>query len=161
MWRVSPPSFPADLGWVLSYVFNGPQKIEIQSQSDGSAHLVEVVPGDTSKWIAGDYSWIARASKDGKSFTVSTGLIKILADPTAVDTTDARPHCKKVLDAIEAVIEDRAGHDELKTEVKGRMLERVPTLELLEMRKQYANEWRRYQNRIAGRKSQTIKVGFS
>ncbi len=160
LWRVSLTSFSADQGWALSYVFNGPQKITVSAAADGADHLVEVAPETTGQWLAGGYSWIARASKDGQIFTVGKGLIEILQDPASVDQVDSRPHCKKVLDAIEAVIEGRAEHDELKTEINGRTLERTPVLQLLALRNTYANEWKQYQNAAAGRKSQTIKVGF-
>lgn len=161
LWLKSLADYPADQGWALSYVFNGPQKITVAAVADGSSHLVDVAPSTTSSWAAGGYTWVAKVSKDGRIFTIGTGLTEILADPSTVDSADTRPHCKKVLDAIEAVIEGRAGHDELKTEVKGRMLERVPVLELLQLRSQYRREWQLYQNRLAGRKSQTIKVRVS
>ena len=52
-------------------------------------------------------------------------------------------HVRRVIDAIEAVIERRATKDQKSYSIDGRSLERTPIDELLLLRDRYRAEWQR------------------
>ena len=71
-------------------------------------------------------------------YLVWRGRINVLADLEAASGSyDGRTHVKKVLDAIEAVLENRASKEVLDSDIEGVQLRRIPHAELLEMRENY------------------------
>jgi hypothetical protein len=68
----------------------------------------------------------------------SSGGVEILANPATVAAGyDNRGHARKVLDAIEAVLEQRASVDQQSYSINGRHLARTPIAELLRLRSVY------------------------
>jgi hypothetical protein len=57
--------------------------------------------------------------------------------------TDTRTHARKVLDAIEAVIEGRATKDQYEYQIQGRMLRLTPLPDLIKFRQLYKAEMQR------------------
>jgi hypothetical protein len=51
-------------------------------------------------------------------------------------------HVEKVLDAIEAVIENRASQDQMSYSIKGTTLSRTPIADLLLLRREYKEEYK-------------------
>jgi|TARA_Y100000310_G_scaffold16994_1_gene16881 hypothetical protein len=71
-------------------------------------------------------------------YLVWSGRIKVLVNLEASGSGyDGRTHVKKVLDAIEAVLESRASKEVLESNVEGVALKRIPHAELLELREKY------------------------
>ena len=68
--------------------------------------------------------------------------MNVLADLESASTHDGRTHVKKVLDAIEAVLENRASKEVLDSDIEGVQLRRIPHAELLEMREKYLSYYR-------------------
>lgn len=54
---------------------------------------------------------------------------------------EEKSHAKKVLEKVEAVIENRASKDDLSYTIKGRSLSRIPIQDLLLLRKEYLKEY--------------------
>ena len=155
-------AYSAADGWVLKYVLNGPKVEEFSTTADGSSHVASVPFGTTEIWTPGTYTIVEKAEKDDQRFTTGTGLIQICENPTAVVAgTDNRPHCKKMLDAIEATLEGRASNDQLKYTYNGISIERTDILDLIVARKRYAREWSAYQKKQAGTNGRYIKMRFS
>jgi hypothetical protein len=89
-----------------------------------------------SSWVAGKYQVVLRFAKGTEVNTVFLGEINILPDPYA-NPVDDRSHIKKVLDAIEAVIEGRASRSEKEYSLGDKKLVSMTHEELFK-------QWNRY-----------------
>jgi len=100
----------------------------------------------TAAYTAGDYQWqIIATYGSGASairYTIAEGQVTLL-DNISVRTAlyDNRSHAKKVLDAIEAILEGRASKDQESYSIAGRSLARTPIPDLLKLRSVYKNEY--------------------
>lgn len=130
-----------------------------------STYLVEITSGVTANLVAGDYQWAAFIirSSDSQRVVVDQGRTEIL--PNLQNTTaDLRSHAKKVLDAIEAVLENRASQDQMSYSIAGRSLSRMSIDDLMTFRNRYRAEYLR-EIKLARIKNKqdsgnTIKVRF-
>jgi hypothetical protein len=149
-WKRELSDFPADDGWVLTYtLLNATTKITITAAADGADHLVTLAIATTAAYTAGEYTWQAYATKAATSqrYKVDEGTMEVEANFAALSTLDARTHVKKVLDAIEAVIENRATLDQEEYSIQGRSLRRTPMEDLLTLHKRYKRLYAEEQNR--------------
>lgn len=138
-WRKSLPGFPASAGWVLTYTLvTASARVTFTATADGDDHLVAVPAATTAGWAAGTYTWRAQVAKAGEVFTVADGTLRI--QPAFGSATDGRSHARKVLDAIEAVIEGRATSQVGEYQIAGRQLKYIPIPELLTLRDKYRAE---------------------
>lgn len=137
-WKRSLNDFPAGDGWVLTYELRGPGKITITATADGNDHLVDEKPTATSLWGPGRYSWAAFVTKAPDRYRIRRGSFDIKPDLAKSATLDARSHGRKVLEAIEAVLETRATKDQSAYSIDGRTLSRTPIADLLVLRDRYA-----------------------
>lgn len=148
-WRRELPAFPATDGWVLKYalVHAGGRQL-VTAEADGAAHLVEVASATTAAWAAATYAWQAWVElEDGTRAWVGTGQLVVaqdLAAAGAADGVDPRTHAQRVLEAIEAVLEQRASQAQLGytigTDHGSRQLAYIPHAELLALRDRYRLE---------------------
>lgn len=139
----SVPDYPASAGWTLTYKLiprTAGTVISFNAAADGDDYRAQVAAATTAAWAAGEYSWTAYAIKAGERHTVEQGTVKILADPAVVTAYDGRSHARKVLEAIEAVLENRATLDQKSYAIGGRSLERTPIADLLVLRDKYKSE---------------------
>ncbi len=113
-------------------------EIEITAGESGSDYLVEVASAVTALYAAGRYSWTAYIirSSDSQRLRLGSGALDVVADRDT-DAADPRSHARKVLDAIEAVIEKRATVDQQEYSIAGRSLKRTPVADLLVLRDRY------------------------
>ena len=125
---------------------SGSTEIEITASESGSDYIVEVGQSTTAAYTAGVYHWQAYITRtsDSERVTVDSGTWEIKANRDAA-TTDPRNHVKKVLDAIESVIEGRASKDQESYSIQGRALSRTPIADLITLRDKYRAEWVREQ----------------
>ena len=113
----------------------------------------------------GDYIWEAyiTRSADSERIMVDSGRTEITTN-LANTNADLRSHAKKVLDAIEAVMENRASMDQSSMSIAGRSLSRTPLPDLLELRDRYKAEYLKEIKLARIRNKQgsgnTIKVKF-
>ena len=130
-----------------------------------STYLVEIASAVTASLTAGDYQWAAFIirSSDNHRVVIEQGRTEIL--PNLQNTTaDLRSHAKKVLDAIEAVLENRASQDQMSYSIAGRSLSRMSIDDLMTFRNRYRAEYlreiklARIKNKQAS--GNTIKVRF-
>lgn len=129
---------------------------------------ITVTPAATELYTPGAYSYVVYLYKtevDGEETvivdrkTVDTGAITILADYGAMTSaSDARSHVKKVLDAIEAVIEKRASKEQQSYSIAGRSLSRIPLDELLKLRDRYRSEYQQELRALEGIGIQQLRV---
>ena len=134
------PPASHSLKYVLRLHATGTE-IEITANESGNDYLVEVLSATTAAYTAGFYVWqayIIRTS-DSQRVTIGTGTVELVADRDTA-TGDPRTHARKVLDAIEAVLENRATVDQQEYSIAGRSLKRMPIDELIKLRKTYQAE---------------------
>jgi len=75
---------------------------------------------------------------------IAAGLVQILPDIAAAEsTTDHRSHAKKVLDALESVMEGKATKDVGSYSIGGKSISKMSPSELIEWRSFYLGEYRK------------------
>lgn len=137
----STPDYPASEGWALKYKLApraGGSIINITATADGDDHLVQITAATTATWAAGWYTFEAYVEKGAEVYSLERGPVQIVAALAAGQ--DTRLHVEKVIDAIEAVIENRASLDQEEVSVNGRSLKRTPVEQLIVLRSKYRNE---------------------
>jgi hypothetical protein len=96
----------------------------------------------TAAYVAGDYQWQVTATKTTTRYTIAEGWVTLLDNISGRSALyDNRSHAKKVLDAIEAVIEGRASLDQMSYAIAGRQLSRTPIPDLMKLRSLYKDEY--------------------
>lgn len=126
--------------WTLTYriVGNADATASVDATNSGGNYLTTFTKAETSKLVAGDYELIGTITDGTERFTVYTGKIKVIGDFTAADgATDTRSHARKTLEAVKAVLEDRATRDQESYTINGRSLNRTPLADLVMLRNDY------------------------
>lgn len=142
-WTVSLADYSAADGWSLKYALAGRGGIiaEKTASASGSDFVCAFTKAETEALAAGDYFLAERVEKDADAVTVFHGRVEILRNLlSATAPVDARKHCEKVLDAIEALLEKRASTDQENITINGESLGRTSIPDLLTLRAQYKRE---------------------
>lgn len=146
-WTVASSDYPASDGWTLEYtIINADGMFQFTSTTVDGVHTVALDAATTAGYTAGEYFYQAVAKKSTDAYVLETG--NILVKPSFAELTagyDARPHCKKVLDAIESTLEGKASKDQARYIIGSRRLDRYTFEELLVLRDKYRAEWKRWQ----------------
>lgn len=132
------------LKYSLRHESDPTKEIEITASGSGTDYLIEVASAVTAAKTPGRYhfqAYITRNS-DSQRISIRSGSINIKANADE-STSDTRSHARKVLDAIEAVLESRASKDQESYTINGRSLARTPIADLLKLRDVYRAETRR------------------
>lgn len=141
-WTKSLADYSAADGWVLKYRFkNAAGGFEITATASGSDFSISVAADTTTGYTAGTYEWTAWIEYGGEVFTVDGGTLQVLPNLRAGAATaalDTRSHARKTLDAIEAVIENRATLDQMSYTIAGRTLQRMSVADLIKFKNHYA-----------------------
>lgn len=138
-WQKTFSDYPASAGWALKYsLVKAGNKYDIDGTAAGDDFLMTATAATTAAWAKGSYKYQARMTKGSEAHTVEQGNIEIVANySTAAGGLDDRTHARKVLDAIEAVIENRATMDQQEYQIGDRMLKRTDLADLYKLRSQY------------------------
>jgi len=141
-WRRTLPDYPASSGWVLSYRLIGASTYyTLTAAADGDDHVISVPASTTKAWAAGAYRWMEMVGNGTDRYTLGSGQIEVLPDPEALAAgADLRSHARRVLDAVEAVIEGRASEADESFEIDGVALKYRPIADLLVLRDRYRQE---------------------
>lgn len=137
----------ASEGWTLKFSAVGKDgvfSLTAAADSDNADDFkFSAAASVTAAYTAGDYLWQLTATKSTTRYTIATGRVT-LTDNIALRSAahDNRSHAKKVLDAIEAVIEGRASIDQMNYQIAGRSLTRTPLPDLLKLRAIYKAEYK-------------------
>lgn len=164
-WLKTLADYPAPT-YSLSYRLLGSgEALTISTTASGTDHLIEypgasstnpVVVGSDS-WAAGFYTLtpIVTEVATSRRVTLPALPLTVLANPDTATAADTRSHARKVLDAVEAVIEGRASTDQKRVKVNSggidQDLERVPVSELLALRSRYKEEVMREESSARGK----------
>jgi hypothetical protein len=133
-WKRSLTDYPAST-WTLSYSMHRlhatAAKISITAGADGDTHSVDVAAATTAAYTDGDYEWFAFVTDGTTRRLVDEGTIKVHADLEADAAVDRRGHWRIVLDAVQAVLQDRATKDQMAYSIAGRSISRMPVEDLI------------------------------
>jgi hypothetical protein len=141
-WTKSLTDFPAGT-WTLTYelLHAGGDLGTVTASASGTDHSITIAAATTAAYntTAADrlVHWNAFATAAGERYHVGAGSINVKPNPAVVSTLDSRSHAKIVLDAIEAVIENRATKDQMAYAIAGRSLSLTPLPDLLALRREY------------------------
>lgn len=163
--------FPAD-EWTVTYYFRGAGPgFDVAGIADGTTHVFTIAAATSDDMLAGRYDYQAFAAKDDEKHLVDEGTIQAkasLASLSTVTTYDGRSKNKKILDAIDDLMQGKATLDQqsylIATGVPGfqsqRQAERIQPSELLELRKYYAKLVQSENRRKTGRIARTVYIQF-
>lgn len=141
-WTKTLSEYPASL-WTLTYsLVRDGGSITITATASGDAHAVSVAKATTATWLPAEYTWTAYVSDATNRFTVETGTIRIKANPAA-GGYDSRSQAKRTLDAVNALLEGRAGSDVSSYSIGGRSVSKMPVTELLTWKSRLEAEYAR------------------
>lgn len=131
--------YPAT-SWTLSYeIVSAAAAISITAAADGDQFAISVAAATTAAYTAGRYRMAGYVTAGANRWRVYLGALELMPN-LAAGVADIRSHARKVLDAIEAVIEGRAAKDQQGYTIAGRRLDRTPIEDLLKLRGQYMAE---------------------
>lgn len=110
------PEYPPADGWTLKYQliprFTTPVQapITITASTSGSQYRVQAAAAVTATWTIGAYTWARWVEKAGPiRQSLGSGQLAVKQDPAAAaQGYDSRSHARKMLDAIEAILEGRS-----------------------------------------------------
>jgi len=133
------------VSYSLSYEFNlidgaTVSNFTLTATESNNDYIIEST--NTTSYAKGEYNWIAyiTRSSDTARIKIGEGFTEV-QDNYATTTASVRSHAKKVLDAIEAVIENRATMDQSSMSIAGRSLSRLTVDELMLFRDRYKTEY--------------------
>jgi hypothetical protein len=140
-------------------------EITINATNTGSDYLFSAASSVTANYTYGHYHYQLEVVETSSSnrLVVDTGEIDILPD-LDVNNVDPREHSEKMLQKIEAVLENRADGDLSSYSIAGRSLTKMSPDELLTWRDYYRREVKAHKRKLDvkhGRKtSSTILMRF-
>ena len=140
-WTETLFDYPAT-SWSLAIELRSKDRppVTITATPSGIDFSITVLPADSKLWKSGIYNWQAYAyTGSPPTFTdkrtIERGTIEILPNLTIFSASDdPRSHVKKVLDALEAVIEGKASSDQLSYSIAGRSISKMNPTEILQWR---------------------------
>jgi|GEM_PF-349166 len=144
-WDVSSSLYPATDGWTLKVTIsnsNSFKRVSAATATDGVSYTITLSALDTGALRAGTYAVIEAVEKGiGASLerhTLSSYPLTVLENLAgAVTPIDARSHARKVLDAIQAVMEGRASTDQQSLTIGDKTLVQTPMRDLLALKGHY------------------------
>lgn len=166
-WTATLSDYPATT-WTLTYylVRQSIATISFAASADGADHAVSVAAADTAAYTPGVYKYQAVVDDGTDHYQVEAGTVELLANfASGASSIDARSHARKVLDAVEALIEGTASKDQQEITEGGVTLKRRSVEDLLSLRDRYraevAAELRRERAERGLGTAKTIKVRFT
>lgn len=102
----APREYSAAAGWTLVYTLvprvAGPERIEFSATVEGEQFRVAVASSVTAGWAPGEYAWSAAVTQNGERYTVETGSLTIVPDPSKANALDLRSQARKAIDDLMA-----------------------------------------------------------
>lgn len=138
-WQRVAADFPVSEGWALTWHLSSAGNHYSQAGSgSGDTWTATWSSSTTASIVPGRYTWAAQAVNGSDKVTVATGSIVVGAALTAA--ADTRSHARKCLDALEAVLENRATSAQQEMQIGDRVLKYLPHAELIRLRSVYSIE---------------------
>jgi len=141
-WTIKNADYPATGGTLVTTFINTTHKFAVTATASGADHLNTISASTSGGLTKGVYAWQSKYTDSGGIVTIiDTGLTEVLASFSAATTLDTRSHAKTVLDAIEAVIQNRATEDHQSMSIAGRSISKMSLVELIQARDVYRREY--------------------
>jgi len=127
--------------------------------------IFTIAHGTSGSITPGIYQWNLYVTKSSSSERkiLESGVWEVVPNISTNTSVDVQSHARKVLSAIEAVIEGRASQDQMSYSIAGRSLSRMPIDDLLNFRDRYKAEWnkeKRLQRGKAGKGNDGIIISY-
>jgi DNA-binding ferritin-like protein (Dps family) len=119
----------------------GATEITVTATADGSDYIVSIGSTVTAAMATGHYYWQAYLTRDSDSerIVIGSGTWKVLEN-LDTDTSDPRSHARKMVDMLEAVLENRATNDVINYAIGARQITKMLPDELTKWRAHYRSE---------------------
>lgn len=105
--------YPAS-AWTLTYYFRSKTAyFDVTATADGDAFSLTVAKATTASKGPGNYDWIAVVTSATERHEVDRGRVEVLPDYSEAAALDTRSFARKMLDAIEDALLNRASTDQL------------------------------------------------
>lgn len=144
-------AYPAP-DWAVSVYLRGPAAIDLAATAEGSQHRLTADAATTASWAPGLYRYTMRATRDGEVVEVEQGQVTVVPDvASATEPYDGRSKAQIALDAIDAVLANRATLDQERYRINNRELYRTSIGDLLKLRSYYATLVQREQAASCGK----------
>jgi len=132
--------YPASSWSGVWYFENAYKAFNVVASAAGTVFSASVPAATTAALRPGSYKWLFLVTNGSTRKSIESGVLTLQPDPAAAGNADWRTHARKVLDAIEALIEGAATTDQQSMTIAGRSLARRTFAELMELRKAYRLE---------------------
>lgn len=148
-------------GWAVRLTItplSGGTPVSIDASDGAEVWNFAVTSAQSSSLTVGENRYLIAATKDDNRSTIEFDVLKVLPDP-ASDGVDQRSAAKRALDAIDTVLESRAGSEDVEYIFEdGRSIKKVPHAELLLLRKHYTRIVAREKNQGRGPRRVTVRL---
>ncbi len=129
-------SYPSST-WAANYfIYDSEISESVTATPDGDGFIATFSTSFTGQFEPGNYKYQLQVSKPGEMIVLDGGACVIRANP-ANGPIDGRTHAEKTLEALNAVIENRATTDQQSYTIAGRSLSRMEITDLLQFRDRY------------------------
>lgn len=155
-------AYPAP-AWSVFVSLRGSGAMTMTATSEGSQHRFRAEVTETAGWVPGDYWYTLRAVDAATSEMVEVECGQVTITPDLINAPvgfDGRTPNQIALDAIEAVIAQRATLDQERYRINNRELYRTSIPDLLKLRDHYVRLVKREQDLACGRNpfGNTVRV---
>lgn len=126
-------------GWALSVRLVGTSSTlsAVVSVVD-DAYVVTLAADDTADLSAGTYRWVERVTKGDDVYNVGTGFVEVWPDLGAATAGAARSRDERLLDLVNAALDNRLPSGMENYAIAGRSISRIPISELFDLRDRIA-----------------------
>lgn len=155
------PKFPSDAGWSLkARLIGGSDPIEIAAENaagSGPEWTLLIPAASTNSLETGDYTLLVIAFNESVEQLAAKEHVHFFSK----DETDLRSQNKKVLDALNDVIDGKAKRDQTSISYNGRSISRMSWEEILKARDALESRLAAEERSLSGEKKiQTVRYRF-
>lgn len=144
-------AYPAP-DWTVSAHLRGSSAINLTATAEGSQHRFHAEAATTAGLAPGAYWYTMRATDGTTVVEVESGDVEIKPDITSeTGTYDGRTQAQIALDAIDAVLANRATLDQERYRINNRELYRTSIEDLLKLRAFYYEQVKREKSAACGK----------
>jgi len=150
-WQESFSQYPASTyGLTATFILNtyGNTRITVTAVASGDSFTLTIPAATSANFTAGNYKLYLFVTLGAAKYLVGNQDVVIKANPLTA-TGDTRSHIQKVLDAIEAVLENRATQEYQSMNINGYSITQMSPQELLKLKDYYEGKLKTEQNKEA------------
>jgi hypothetical protein len=131
--------YPATDYTLVYCLQNSSYQYSVSGTADGDSYDITIPKATTAGWEVGEYVYTGIVDDGTDMFVVESGTVEVIAAVSSA--ADRRSFAKRMLDAIEDLLENRATADVQSYTIAGRSLAKMPVSELLVLRDRFRAEY--------------------